>query len=77
MIRRGPVFREADVPVLAKWQDWAFEYRIGYDAGTRFAKYFPTPGADTWRAKARDAFRAGWKDARELRALSSPESPHD
>ena len=71
-MKRGPVFREADVPVPERWSYFAFEYRIGYDAGQRFKKYFPAPGADTWREKARNAFRAGWKDARKLVAPEGP-----
>lgn len=70
-MKRGAVFREADVVVPKKWAYYAFEYRIGYDAGTRFKKYFPAPGADTWRWNARLAFRAGWKAARDNRVEST------
>lgn len=64
-MRRGPVFREAlDVEVPAKWSEWAFEYRIGYDAGMRFKKYFPSP---TMSPERRDAFRAGWNAARSAK----------
>lgn len=72
-MKRGPVFRQADVPVPAKWADWAFEYKTGYDAGTRFKAFFPTPGAETWRPVARNAFRAGWKDARRLASPTTQE----
>ncbi len=70
-MRPGPVFREADVPAPKKWAYFTYEYRIGYDAGTRFKAFFPAPGAETWREDARDAFRAGWKAAR----TSVSESP--
>jgi hypothetical protein len=64
-MKRGAKFAEANVPVPEKWSYWTFEYRIGFDAGKRFKKYFPAPGAETWRERARAAFRAGWRDARK------------
>ncbi len=63
-LRPGAVFREANVRVPDKWAEWAFEYRIGFDAGTRFKKYFPSPAFS--REVARNAFRAGWSDGRKL-----------
>lgn len=68
--RRGPKFAEANVPVPEKWAYFAFEYRIGFDAGLRFKKFFPAPGADTWRDQARNAFRAGWRAARKIAVVS-------
>jgi hypothetical protein len=65
------------VPVPPKWADFIFEYRIGYDAGTRFKKYFPCPGADTWSGKARDSFRAGWADGRKTVAASVAPPPQE
>jgi hypothetical protein len=64
-LRPGAVFREANVPVPIKYKEWAFEYRIGYDAGTRFKKYFPSPAFSN--EEARNAFRSGWQAGRKLK----------
>lgn len=72
-MRRGPVFREAlDVAVPERWSEYAFEYRLGYDAGRRFKKYFPSPSI---HEDARNAFRAGWSDARRKVITGAPPTP--